>query len=195
MTLDEMLQEKKMSKYQLWKKSSVPQATISDICTGKSRIEKCSAETVYQIAKALDVPMEHLVGPAVVNAEAERQRPDFEVFKSNTCHLLKDMGDIPFLIHLLEQDEIRRLYNKKWYPEALYLLAMLDYLSRENQVPLCTRYQDIRASKLSQPLYPASVVILCKALHSEVPKQELLRQAIPEFMRFNIVESEVRNVC
>ena len=32
------------------------------------------------------------------------------------------------MIDTLESDEIRRLYNKQWYPEALYLLAMVDYL-------------------------------------------------------------------
>ena len=50
----------------------------------------------------------------------------------------------------LESDEIRRLYNKQWYPEALYLLAMVDYLSRENGVPLCTKYSDIRNCKLKR---------------------------------------------
>ena len=61
MTLNEMLEQKNITKYRLWKESGVPQATISDICTGKTRIEKCSAETIYRIAKVLDVPMESLI--------------------------------------------------------------------------------------------------------------------------------------
>lgn len=191
MPLDEILMQKNMTKYRLWKESGVPQATISDICTGKTRIEKCSAETIYHIAKALNVPMESLIAPAIEN----RNRPAFEVFKSNTCHQVKDLGDIPFLAKILKENEIRRLYEKKWYPEALYLLAMVDYLSRLHQVPLCTNYNDIRRAKLQRMVYPASVVILCETLESDVPKQECLRSAIPEFLRFNIVESEVRNVC
>ena len=194
MSINELLAEKKISKYRLWKESGVPQATISDICTGKTRIEKCSAETLYRIAKVLDVSMESLIAPAVQRADEERRRPSFEVFKSNTCHLVKDLGDIPFIIQLLQSNEIRKYYEKKWYPEALYLLAMLDYLSRENNVPLCTNYQDIRSVKLQKPLYPSSVVIMCKTLHSEEPKEECIRMAIPEFIRFNIIESEVRNV-
>ena len=105
------------------------------------------------------------------------------------------MGDIPFVIDLLQSNQIRKLYEKKWYPEALYLLAMLDYLSRENSIPICKNYNDIRASKLEWRIYPSSVMILCKALHSDAPKEECIRLAIPEFLRFNIVESEVRNVC
>ena len=195
MTLNEMLEQKNITKYRLWKESGVPQATISDICTGKTRIEKCSAETIYRIAKVLDVPMESLIAPAVRFMDEERRRPSFEIFKSNICHRVKDMGDIPFVIDLLQSNQIRKLYEKKWYPEALYLLAMLDYLSRENHIPICKNYNDIRAAKLQQLVYPSSVVIMCKALKSDVPKEDCIRMAIPEFLRFNIVESEVRNVC
>ena len=195
MPINAALAQKNMTKYRLWKESGVPQATISDICTGKTSIEKCSAETIFRIARALDVSMESLIAPAVQRAEEERRRPSFELFKSNTCHMVKDMGDIPFIIQLLETDQIRKLYEKKWYPEALYLLAMLDYLSRENQVPICTNYNDIRTAKLQRPVYPSSVVILCRTLKSDAPKEECYRMAIPEFLRFNIVESDVRNVC
>ena len=195
MSINEILEQKNITKYRLWKESGVPQATISDICTGKTRIEKCSAETIYRIAKVLDVSMENLIAPAVRMMDEERRRPSFDVFKSNTCHQVKDMGDIPFIIQLLKTNQIRELYEKKWYPEALYLLAMLDYLSRENQVPICKNYNDLRNSKLQRLVYPSSVVILCKTMKSNEPKEECIRKAIPEFLRFNIVESEVRNVC
>lgn len=194
MSINELLEQKKISKYRLWKESGVPQATISDICTGKTKIEKCSAETIYRIATVLDVSMESLIAPAVRIADEARRRPAFEVFKSNTCHKVKDMGDIPFIIQLLRTNQIRELYERKWYPEALYLLAMLDYLSRENNVPICKNYNDIRNRKLQRPIYPSSVIILCKTMNSNAPKEECIRLAIPEFLRFNIVESEVRNV-
>ena len=195
MSLNEALAQKNITKYRLWKESGVPQATISDICTGKTKIEKCSAETIYRIAKVLDVSMESLIAPAVKNLDEERRRPSFDVFKSNVCHQVKDLGDIPFIIQLLQSNQIRQLYEKKWYPEALYLLAMLDYLSRENNVPLCKNYNDLRSSRLQKTVFPSSVVILCKTTKSDKPKEDIIRMAIPEFLRFNIVESEVRNVC
>ena len=55
--LNDLLIEKKISKYRLAKESGIPQTTIADICSGKSRIEKCSADTIYKIAKALGVSM------------------------------------------------------------------------------------------------------------------------------------------
>jgi hypothetical protein len=107
---------------------------------------------------------------------------------------VKDMGDIDFMIDVMESDEIRTLYNKRWYPEAFYLLAMLDYLSRENNVPVCTRYDDIRAGKLKEPIYPAGVLLTSEVMKSDAPKAMAEKEAIPEFKRFNIIESEVRNV-
>ena len=42
--------------------------------------------------------------------------------------------------------------------------------------------------------YPSSVLIQAAVMHSDEVKEEARRNAIPEFMRFNIVECEVRNV-
>lgn len=194
MYLNDLLTEKKISRYRLAKDSGVPQTTVVDICSGKARIEKCSAETLYRIAKALDVPMESLIESEIVTKEPTTRRSSFEVFKSNVCHLVKDKGDIDFIIDTLEADEIRRLYDRKWYPEAFYLLAMVDYLSRENNIPLCKNYNDIRNQSLAKTIYPASAVLSDAAMQTDKHKAETMRNAIPEFMRFNIVESEVRNV-
>ena len=51
--LNQILSEKGMSKYRLAKLTGIPQTTILDLCSGKSRIEKCNVITVYKIAKAL----------------------------------------------------------------------------------------------------------------------------------------------
>ncbi len=121
-------------------------------------------------------------------------RDTFDVFKSNVCHQVKDMGDLDFIIHTLKSGTIRKHFEKKWYPESLYLLAMVDYLSRENDIPLSREYSDIRAHKLAEPLFPLSVVMATAATKDSRWKDESVRDAIPEFIRFNIVESEVRDV-
>lgn len=190
MYLNDLLTQKDISRYRLSKDSGVPQTTITDICSGKTRIEKCSSETLYKIAKTLGVTMESFFDSESVVSH----RSSFDVFKSNVCHFVKDKGEIDFIIDTLEEDEIRRLYNCKWYPEAFYLLAMIDYLSRENDIPLCTKYNDIRNQRLTETIYPAGVVLADMAMQTNKHKEESRRNAIPEFMRFNIVESEVRNV-
>jgi len=189
MNFNELLVQQNITKYRLSKISGVPFATISDISTGKATIEKCSAGTLYKLAKSLDVTMEDLI------ADSMEYRSSFETFKSNVCHMVHDMGDMDFIIDTLESDNIRKLYQKRWYPESLYLLAMVDYLSRENNLPVCAQYSDIRKARLREPIFPASIIAMSAASRSEYPKQDSFDRAIPEFKRFNIVESDVRNVC
>lgn len=189
MNFNDLLIQKNITKYRLSKNSGVPFATISDISTGKAKIEKCSADTLYKLAKSLDVTMEDLI------ADSMEYRSSFETYKSNICHMVHDMGDIDFIIDTLESDKIRKLYKKRWYPESLYLLAMVDYLSRENDLPICAEYSDIRKVRLHEPIYPAGILMMCAAFKSDKPKIDSWSKTIPEFRRFNIVESEVRDVC
>lgn len=193
MYLNDILNQRNMSRYMLSKRSGVPQSTVSEICSGKAKIEKCSADTLYKISKALNVTMESLIEKEM-EAQNAPQRASFEVFKSNVCHLLKDKGDIDFVLDTLTSDEVRSLYNREWYAECFYLLAMVDYISRENGIPLCTGYNDIRKCKLQDTVFPVSTVLFDKALNTEKNKRESLSKAIPEFLKFNIVECEVRDV-
>ena len=187
MIIDDLLDNAKMSRYKLSRESGVPQATISDICSGKTAMERCAAGTLYKLAKALNVTVDALLEAdrrsVVQNSE---YRSSFETFKSNICHHVKDMGDIDFIIDILENDVIRNLYRKMWYPESMYLLGMIDYLSKLNDLPMCTNYNDIRRHKLAQVIYPSSVLIQAAVMHSDKVKEEAREKAIPEFMRFNM---------
>lgn len=193
MIINDLLQKHNMSKYRLSMESGVAMTTITDICSGKAKLDKCSAGTLYKIAKVFDVTIDFLLENNEV--KIADYRCSFETFKSNTCHHVKDLGDIDFIIETLETDEIRKLYNRQWYREALYLLAMVDYLSRMNSLPICTNYNDIRCQKLEKLCFPAGITVSYAATGDENIKREAMANAIPEFLRFNIVESEIRNVC
>lgn len=188
MLINEIMTRRNMSKYRLSKNSGIPYTTLTDILSGKARLEKCSAETVYKLSKELNITMEQLLSPCF------EKRCSFELYKSNVCHRLKELGDIDFIIDTLEEDKIRAYYNRKWYPECFYLLAMLDYISRINDVPMCENYSDIRGQSLREALYPSSVIATVAVTNSNEAKRKAKAEAIPEFMHFNIVESEVRNV-
>jgi transcriptional regulator with XRE-family HTH domain len=188
MNINDLLKQKNLTKYRLSKISGVPFTTVSEIAAGKTKIENCTGGNLYRIAKALGVTVEDLL------AGSMEYRQSFDIFKSNICHQVRDMGDIDFIIDTLETDKIRKLYQRGWYPESLYMLAMVDYLSRENDLPLCSEYNDLRAVRLKEPIYPSGVVAMSVLAGSDLPKKESYEQAIPEFIRFNIVESEVRDV-
>ncbi|MCI8850984.1 MAG: helix-turn-helix transcriptional regulator [Erysipelotrichaceae bacterium] len=188
MFLTDLMNKKSITKYRLSKESGIPYTTINDICSGKTQLKRCTAEHVYRIAKVFDVSVEQLLAPCF------EQRMDFELFKSNVCHRLKELGDIEFIANQLKQDEISDYYNKKWYPESLYLLGLLDYVSRINEVPLCSQYDEIRKTKLKSVLFPAGILTLAEVSGNDEILQDSLKEAIPELLRFNIVESEIRNV-
>lgn len=61
MDLQTLLDTKRISKYRLSRISGIPQTTIKDICSGRSALEKCSARTVQQLARALNCSMEDIM--------------------------------------------------------------------------------------------------------------------------------------
>jgi hypothetical protein len=122
-------------------------------------------------------------------------RHNFETFKSNVCHLVKDLGDAEFVIEILESDIIREMYNRAWYPESFYLLAMTDYLCEEHNYGIAAEYSDIRKQKLAKPIYPIGIRLMSKLEQSDEPLMKAQNESIPEFKHFNIIESDIRNVC
>ena len=184
-----LLDDKKMTIYECSKRSGIPYSTLSDIFKGRTPPEKMNFRTACLLAGSLGVSMENLYKQMHVP-----ERVPFELFKSSACHRLKEYGDKGFICDVLSSGEIRTYYNWKWFPEAFYILALLDFVSRENNVPLCSDYDDIRKQKLPEPVFPLSVLSACCAMNNDEIKTSALREAVPEFLRHNIVESEVRNV-
>lgn len=118
----------------------------------------------------------------------------FEIFKSNVCHKLKRLGDINFLIDILQSRDIRKYYESQHFLEALYLLAMVDYLSRINDIPLCSDFDDLRRLKFQEPIFSESIIAASIVTKDDSWKKEAIQNAIPEFIRFNIVEGDIRDV-
>ena len=72
MNINEILNNIGMTKYRLAKLAGIPNATLSELCSGKTSIEKCSSETLYKIAKVLNVSMESLLDDRMRTIERER---------------------------------------------------------------------------------------------------------------------------
>ncbi len=191
MQLAMLLIQKKMSIYQCSKLSGIPYTTLLELVKGKTSIEKCTAETIYRLAATLETTMDDLY----TRLRTSQTRAAFETFKSNVCHLVKEKGDIDFIIETLQADDIGRYWRLKWYPEAYYMLAMVDYLSRVNQLPLCKNYDSIRGTSLKETIFPRDIELTASLDPSLDIKTQAVAESIPEFIRFNIVEKEIRNVC
>lgn len=87
MTIGELMQEKGLSRYRLAKISGVPWATLSDICSGKTKFERCSAATLSKLSKALGVTMEEMLLLETGNDLDEAGKP------KNKRYLEKDLPE------------------------------------------------------------------------------------------------------
>lgn len=61
MTIQQLLREKGMSRYSLSKLSGVPWSTLSDICSGKTNLNRCNVQTLSKLSKVLEITIEELM--------------------------------------------------------------------------------------------------------------------------------------
>lgn len=61
MTMNAYLEQRSISRYQLSKDSGIPWATLADICSGKTKLERCSGATLRKLANALHISIEELL--------------------------------------------------------------------------------------------------------------------------------------
>lgn len=190
MNLNRYLLENDISMYRLSQESGIPYTTINDICSGKTHLSKCTGETLLKLARYLDLNIEDLL----VRKEEESTTVDFEIFKGNVRHNIKNLGDKVFIKQILKDNIIRQYHDKGRYKKSLYLLAMLDYLSKENHIPLCSDYDDLRKMKLKDLVYPQSAEDAAVFMKNDSVKERCLTNSIPEFRKYNIIEGDIRNV-
>ena len=82
----------------------------------------------------------------------------------------------------------------QWYPECLYLHAMVNNISHENDVPLCEEYNQCLKLKINDTVYLTSILTAEAVSKNNNINEKALKNAIPESLRFNIIECDVRNV-
>ena len=133
MDLQTLLEQRNISKYQLSKISGVPKTTIMDICAGRSSIERCSARTVRQIAKALHCTMEELM---------ELSTPSYDEAGLPTDRSYLECGLPEFL-----QESIQAMVNawEKLDCGEEYTLWDCDY---------CNLQSDINSAEVNQIISP-----------------------------------------
>ena len=183
MHLKQYLEDKGISIYKVANSASVAYPTVFNIVNEKVDILNCALGVVKKIADALGLSIDELLTLCDKNYT-------FALFRSEQIHLVKRMGEIDYVIDLLEKRKIDYYWKLDMKAESFYLLAMLDYLSKRNGLPKCTEYADIRKYKLSDLLYPSDIG-LTELLLDDTAREKMLSKAIPEFLTFNIVECEV----
>lgn len=151
-TLKEILDENGMSKYQLSKQSGVPYSTISDIYSGNSGLNKCSAETVVRIGHVLGISAEKLVGEIAYPESPSKSSKtvkdnSLKIYKKTVKETIDRNGELNFLITYIKNGEVEKLYKEGKKKESKYLLSLIDDLSIKYNFSLCKEYDYIRLSK------------------------------------------------
>lgn len=180
MKLYPYLKEHQISIQTLSSLSHLPYSTVRDLVTEKTSIAKSSFQAICKLADALQLPINTF-----------RDNEDYPSFASNTGHELKAKGDMAFLHDVLSEDRVTQYIRDGKYVYALYTLALIDYLCHVNNIEIPNRYNKYRGLRLYKPIYPNA-----QYFH-ELPKayqNDVIKNAIPEFVRYNIYEGDIRNV-
>ena len=181
--LKTLLQRKNISIYALAKECGISYSSLHYIVNGRTSYENCSVQIFKSIADALQITMDELY------KECQYTKDDFEIFKSNIGHQVKSMGQLEFLQETLCSDIVEDYWNKDMRLPALYLVAMVDYLSRMNEIPLCSKYHEYRHYRLTEPVYPMSYWA-----QKKIDASFELKDIIPEFEKYGIMEGGVFDV-
>ena len=134
MVIEDLLAKRGMTKYKLAVQAGIPHPTLSDICSGKTKLEKCSAETVYKLSQVLGVSMEQLTEDGIRQTERERAyeyglpdylQHDLDAYKSgikNHSSLLDCLwGELYGCINMAEINERSITHEHADYLRKKYL--------------------------------------------------------------------------
>lgn len=119
---------------------------------------------------------------------------DYTDYTSELCHMLKRMGDIDFSKHILDYIDIDKLIMSGRKKHALYTVAMMDCVSKENHIPVNENLNKYRNMKMETLCFSSGVELYTKITKKTDMKERVLKTAMPEFLVYNIVESSIRNI-
>ena len=189
-----ILEKKNMSMYKLEKTSNVSHATLSDLLNEKTKAENCSSSLIKEISSSLNMSMDDLYDKLTYNDLSDiRFDKEFDLFKSNVAHELHSIKCKEFLRKYLTNNVIEELFVNHRKKEALYLVALIDYLCQMHNLPLPTKYNDIRNYKLNTYYVSESLYRLMET--KQILFSTLYKESIPTFREHNIIEAEIENVA
>lgn len=188
-----ILNDKNITLYQLEKASNISHATLNDIYNERSNINNCSILVMSKIAASLNMQIDDLYKKLSYNdLSLITYDESFDLFKSNALQQLKKVGEDIFLNQILINNTIDEYYKSEDYLKALYLLSLVDYLYTKRNMPLLTKYNELRNKKLDKVYVQKSIYLLL--LMKIKTMTSIYKECIKEFLKHNIVEANIDEV-
>lgn len=192
MKLYKRLVKNKLSIYRVSQLSGIPYSTLNDLFNEKTSLLNASVETLYKLSKVFEVSMEELLSESI---DIEFKRIEFDLFRSHIQHLYHDLKAEKFIDYIEKNNLIEKYFQKNWLEETLYLVAMIKYVKRINKFSVINKYEHYSNFKLSEPLYPKSIILKSTLNQDKTILDLSYKNSIVEFKQFNIVENEIENVA
>ena len=111
MYIKQYLEDNRISIYKVANSALVAYPTVFNIVNGKVDILNCALGVVKKIADALNLTIDELLTLCDKNHS-------FNLFRSEQCHLVNRMGEIDYVIDLLEKKKINYYWKLDMKAEA-----------------------------------------------------------------------------
>lgn len=118
---------------------------------------------------------------------------DFEIFKSDLCQSINKLDPLDAINQIKSSKCIDELIKNQEDVKALYLVAMVNYLSYKYKLNM--NIHDYDNFRLEHMVYPRSVLFKCAIMNDNKYKKEAIKHAEKEFLQFNICEGEIERVA
>lgn len=197
MTIHDKMASLELSRAELARLSQTPDSTLRDILNGEAVLEHCQAATVCRLASALEMSVEELLrleplarDMPMPSKEALHEAMHLDRYlyiRDAILQLLNGIGAEDFIQAILREHFFEDFYAHREYAEALFLLGLMDYLCDCTGTERITRYAPYRGDMMETPVFPRRT---SGHLYSMDEKLVLLHHAIPQLIKYNIVEAE-----
>lgn len=169
MNIKKYLKERNISIRTMSNITAIPYSTLSDIVNEKVKLEDCQFKTLKKIAVFMNISIDDLV----------YEYEDFQTFRNSLHHMIVRTDELDLILYIIESKKIDYYVLHEDYIKALYLLSVLDYFSRINDISLCKNYSSLRTKKLNKPF-----------LVNNIPVEDV-NKCIDEFVAHNIFEGDL----
>ena len=178
---------------ELVERTGIPASTLSDIMSGRSDLSHCKAKSLQKLANGLELKMEDILDlerftedlPApVVYPIHELIAPHaFIFFRNAMLYYLDTLGEKGFIKYIVEKRLIEHMYSRDYFPEALYLIGLLDYLCDKNEMTRLTCYNLYRGETMKEPIFAQN------AKANPMVDYACFKDVIPQILKFNFIET------
>lgn len=117
-------------------------------------------------------------------------------FVSTIEHWLKNSQDKREFVLLLEKEiNLDELFSQNQLEKLYFIIALLEYLSDKYHINISEKAKKYSNGKLDTITYPEGIELYCQVVGDNSIKEMQLKSAIPQFLKYNLVITNIEGVA